>query len=155
MARLAAEHGIHASFLGSYMKEVPYSADSKSLTPVFTPSTALMSGSGPMDVGMVGQYGLASCAPVPPAPCGGEVTVGMINAMLSSNGTAGQVPSGTASGSSAIGTDSMSASGQNGSMSTSPMPTYTDAVYEGEGSVTRPGAWTGIAGVAVAFMALM
>lgn len=155
MARLAAEHGIHASFLGSYMKEVPYSADSMSLTPAFTPATALMSGSGPMDVGMVGQYGLASCAPMPPAPCGGEVTIGMINAMLSSNGTSGQTATATGSGTSTMSTSSMSGYGQNGSMSTSPMSSMTPAPYEGEASVVRSGAWTAVAGIAAAFAALM
>ncbi|KAK5013257.1 hypothetical protein LTR39_003734, partial [Cryomyces antarcticus] len=45
MARLAAEHGIHASFLGSYMNAAPFSATNTMLTPAFTPESLLRVGS--------------------------------------------------------------------------------------------------------------
>lgn len=105
MARLAAEHGIHASFLGSYFQDTPYSADSMALTPAFTPAHVLQKGNGASrsQVGMLGQYIPSSCAPIPPAPCGGDVSIGMINAMLSNagygsvNGTGTSMDSGNGS----------------------------------------------------------
>lgn len=65
------------------MKDSPYSANGMSLTPAFTPETALIAGSGMIDVSMVGQYVPPGgyCAPMPPAPCGGSVQVGMINSI--------------------------------------------------------------------------
>lgn len=127
MARLAAEHGIHASFIGSYMKATPYSAGSMALTPAFTPQQVLRQGNGAtmMDVGMLGQYIPSSCAPLPPAPCGGNVTIGMINAMLTGaggvsgstmNGNGSMSGSSYGSGSSNSGTSGSGSSGVGGSM---------------------------------------
>ncbi|KAL2349797.1 hypothetical protein BJ546DRAFT_1015094, partial [Cryomyces antarcticus] len=82
MARLAAEHGIHASFLGSYMNAAPFSATNTMLTPAFTPESLLRVGS---EVGMLGSY-LGSCVPAPSAPCNGTVVIGDLNAMLVSAG---------------------------------------------------------------------
>lgn len=85
MARLSAEHGIHASFLGSYMNPTPFSSMSMALTPAFTPQEVLTSGSGmpnKMNVGHLGKYVPSSCAPVPQAPCGGSVMIGNLTAQL-------------------------------------------------------------------------
>lgn len=95
MARLAAEHGIHASFLGSYMKAAPFSANSTMLTPAFTPAQILTKG---MEVGMLGNY-LGSCVPAPAAPCNGTVQIGDANASLLAAGTATSTSSSNSSSS--------------------------------------------------------
>ncbi|KAK3081737.1 hypothetical protein LTS18_003262 [Coniosporium uncinatum] len=82
MARMAAEHGIHASYIGSHMKPQVFMANSTSLTPAFTPSHVLMSGQG---VGYLGQY-LDGCASAPAAPCGGNVMIGDLVAQLLNQG---------------------------------------------------------------------
>lgn len=99
MARLAAEHGIHASYIGSHMKPQVFMANSTALTPAFTPAMVLQSG---MEVGMLGQY-LNGCASAPTAPCNGMVNIGMLTATLTNQGTnvstaagAGSVASGVA-----------------------------------------------------------
>ena len=73
MARMSAEHGIHGSFLHSYTQAVPFSADSQSLTPAFTPDQILSSGSG---VGYLGDYIPEGCVAAPSPPCGAEVSFG-------------------------------------------------------------------------------
>lgn len=86
MARLAAEHGIHASYLGSYVNPVPYSSDSMSLTPAFTPEFVLTPGSGQAvraNVGHLGAYIPQGCLAVPEAPCGVNVHIGNLTATLS------------------------------------------------------------------------
>lgn len=173
MARLAAEHGIHASFIGSYMKSTPYSADSMALTPAFTPEHVLMKGNGAsmMDVGMLGQYIPSSCAPLPPAPCGGSVNIGMINAMLSGagmgssgssmggsmmNGTGSTsgMPSGSYGAGAASASGSMGGSGMggsSGSMSNSSMP----QAYTGEASSKMGGSLALVGSVALAVAVAM
>ncbi|CAK3773485.1 Hypothetical predicted protein [Lecanosticta acicola] len=51
-----------------------------------------------MDVRNPGQYISASCARIPPAPCGGNVQTGMINAMYTMGGVIGSMtgPAGAA-----------------------------------------------------------
>lgn len=83
MARLAAEHGIHASYIDSHMKAQVFMANSTMLTPAFTPEMVMMSG---MEVGMLGRC-LNGCATAPPAPCGGMVTIGKLLANLTNQGT--------------------------------------------------------------------
>ena len=91
MARMSAEHALHAAFFRSLMDPGPYySADSMSLTPAFTPSSVLIPGSGyasPDNVGHLGQYIPSSCVMAPMAPCGGEVMIGNLTAMLSGGNT--------------------------------------------------------------------
>ncbi|KAL9579119.1 MAG: hypothetical protein Q9203_006832 [Teloschistes exilis] len=84
MARLAAEHGIHASYIGSHMKPVVFPTNSTSLTPAFKPEMVSMTGMG---VGPLGDY-LNNCVAPPAAPCGGTVEVGMTGAMLNGQGSA-------------------------------------------------------------------
>jgi len=80
MARLAAEHGIHASYIGSHMQAQVFMPNSTSLTPAFTPQEVLMSGTG---VGYLGQF-LNGCAMAPMAPCHGTVSIGMLGSNLTS-----------------------------------------------------------------------
>lgn len=118
MARVAAEHGIHGSFLRSLMDPVPYSQNSTMLTPAFTPMQALQRGSGEAtrnNVGNLGAFIPSSCAPVPKAPCGGDVTIGMINAKLSGS----SMGSGMGSSSSSMAGGSSASSTQSGSSSPS------------------------------------
>ncbi|KAI4175841.1 MAG: hypothetical protein LQ343_001454 [Gyalolechia ehrenbergii] len=83
MARLAAEQGIHASYIGSHMKAVVFPSNSTMLTPAFTPEMVSMMGMG---VGPLGAY-LNNCVAPPAAPCGGSVEIGSLGAMLSGQGT--------------------------------------------------------------------
>lgn len=78
MARIAAEHGIHAAYILSYMNAAPFSAQSTMLTPAFTPTQILRQGS---EVGMLGGY-LGGCVAAPAAPCGATVQIGDANAEL-------------------------------------------------------------------------
>ena len=123
MARIAAEHGIHGSFLGSYMNDTPYSADSTALTPAFTPQQVLQMGSGASrsQVGKLGRYVPVSCAPVPPAPCGGSVSIGMVNSMLSGAGM-------TSGMGSTNGTGTMSGYGPAPSSGSASMPSTSGGV---------------------------
>lgn len=89
MARLSAEHGIHGSYLGSYVNPTPYSADSMALTPAFTPEHVLMPGDGTAtrpNVGYLGKWIPQGCLPVPSAPCGVNVKIGNLTASLSGGG---------------------------------------------------------------------
>jgi hypothetical protein len=90
MARLSAEHGIHASYIGSHMKPQVFMANSTSLTPAFTPQMVMMAGDG---VGHLGQFMNDCSAPTPSAPCGGKVEIGDLGANLT--GTKAQMSSGT------------------------------------------------------------
>jgi hypothetical protein len=74
MSRLAAEHGIHASYIGSHFKRQVFMASSTSLTPAFTPQEVLLSGTG---VGKLGQY-LNGCVVSPMAACNGTVSIGAL-----------------------------------------------------------------------------
>ncbi|KAI7263789.1 hypothetical protein KC343_g349 [Hortaea werneckii] len=73
MARMSAEHGIHGSFLHTYTQAVPFSADSESLTPAFTPDQILSSGMG---VGYLGNYIPEGCVSAPAPPCGASISFG-------------------------------------------------------------------------------
>lgn len=84
MARLAAEHGIHAAYLLSYMTGTPFNANSTSLTAAFTPDYVLgTSNAVPFDVGRLGQFLGAGCVVAPSAPCGATVSFGPALAALS------------------------------------------------------------------------
>lgn len=84
MARLSAEHGIHASYIGSHMKPQVFMANSTSLTPAFTPQHVIMSGNS---VGYLGQYMNNCSVPAPSAPCGGKVEIGHLGANLTGTKT--------------------------------------------------------------------
>ena len=90
LARLSAEHGIHASYIGSHMKPQVFMANSTSLTPAFTPQHVMMSGDS---VGHLGQYMNDCHAPMPSAPCGGKVEIGKLGANLTATKT--QMSTGT------------------------------------------------------------
>lgn len=84
MARLAAEHGIHASYIGSHMKPQVFMVNSTSLTPAFTPRHVMMSGDS---VGHLGQFMNDCSVPIPSAPCGGNVEIGKLGANLTGTNT--------------------------------------------------------------------
>lgn len=91
MARISAEHGIHGSYLRSYMSPVSFMPDSMALTPAFTPEHLLMKGDGTAsraNVGYLGQWINSDCVKVPEAPCGANVMIGNLTASLSGNGVA-------------------------------------------------------------------
>merc|ERR1712072_271179 len=90
MARMSAEHGIHGSFLHTYTQAVPFSADSESLTPAFTPDQILSSGMG---VGYLGDYIPEGCVSAPAPPCGASISFGPL---LPSTSGAGSMMSATA-----------------------------------------------------------
>ena len=72
-ARIAAEHGIHASALRSMMQPVGFMPNSTMLTPAFRPDEVLSTGT---EVGQLGGF-LRHCnISVPQAPCGGMVSFG-------------------------------------------------------------------------------
>ena len=108
MARMSAEHGIHASYLGSYVNPAPFSMDSMALTPAFTPKMVLTPGSGQAvrsNVGHLGAYIPQGCLAVPMAPCGVNVMFGNLTATLSggsmmanATGTTGMGPYGSGNG---------------------------------------------------------
>ncbi|KAJ6163739.1 hypothetical protein N7497_003718 [Penicillium chrysogenum] len=83
MARLSAEHGIHASYIGSHMKSQVFMANSTSLTPAFTPEHVMRSN---MSIGHLGNY-IKKCTSAPPAPCGGRVEIGNLGANLTGTNT--------------------------------------------------------------------
>lgn len=82
MARLAAEHGIHASYIGSHMMPQVFMKNSSSLTPAFTPQHVLMPG---MKVGYLGQW-VNKCVSAPSPPCGGKVEIGNLGSNVTGAG---------------------------------------------------------------------
>jgi len=94
MARLAAEHGIHAAYLLSYMTGTPFNANSTSLTAAFTPDYVLgISSAVPFDVGRLGHFLSTGCVVAPSAPCGATVSFGPALAALSgATGTMAPMP---------------------------------------------------------------
>ncbi|KAK2868060.1 hypothetical protein FQN49_003195 [Arthroderma sp. PD_2] len=79
MARLSAEHGIHASYIGSHMKSQVFMANSTSLTAAFTPEQVVESGDS---VGHLGQYMNSCSVPTPSAICGGKLEIGDLGANI-------------------------------------------------------------------------
>lgn len=100
MARLAAEHGIHASYIGGHMESVIFPTNSTMLTPAFTPEMVSQTGMG---VGFLGAY-LNNCVTPPAAPCGGNVSIGMLGATLNGQGSMNVM---NGSGGAATGTQGM------------------------------------------------
>ena len=116
-ARLAAEHGIHASAIRGMMQPVGFMPDSTMLTPAFTPETVMSSG---MEVGMLGDW-MGGCPVTPPmAPCGGSVSIGELLATLDGQ----TADSGMACPSSMMPTATY-APAESASMSTAPVATFT------------------------------
>jgi hypothetical protein len=92
MARLAAEHGIHASYIGSHMMPQIFMKNSSALTPAFTPQHVLKPG---MKVGHLGQW-MDKCVAAPQPPCGGMVKIGDLGSNVTGSGnmTRSSSPSG-------------------------------------------------------------
>lgn len=79
-ARLAAEHGIHASALRVKLQGMGFMDNSTTLTPAFTPNTVIMKSDGE-EVGKLGEW-LSDCAKAIKAPCDGTVEIGSLLADL-------------------------------------------------------------------------
>lgn len=131
MARLAAEHGIHASYIGSHMMPQVFMKNSSSLTPAFTPQHVLMSG---MKVGHLGQW-MNKCVSAPSPPCGGMVEIGSLGSNITGNDNMSTSSAGGVNG------------GSGGSMSGS-MTSATSAMETGAGNANK--AWlTPMIGLAI------
>lgn len=140
MARLAAEHGIHASYIGSHMQPVIFPTNSTMLTPAFTPDMVSMTGMG---VGYLGAY-LNNCVMPPAAPCGGNVNIGSLGATLTGQGSM-NVMNGTGTGAGGV-----AATGTKGMAS----PTTSVVAFTGGASSTFKGM-SGVvaaAGLTVAYL---
>ncbi|KAK4501497.1 hypothetical protein PRZ48_007306 [Zasmidium cellare] len=156
MARIAAEHGIHGSFLRSLMDPVPYSQNSTMLTPAFTPMEVLQPSNDEAvrdNVGNLGAFIPQSYVTVPNAPCSGEVTIGKVNAKLSNAGTSSSMASSQGSSATQSGyaspTSGMMGSGSSmgdGSNSSS-VQQYTGAGSKGGFSTVLLGAIGVVAGL--------
>lgn len=132
MARISAEHGIHGSYLRSYMSPVSFMPDSIALTPAFTPEHLLMEGDGTASRGNVGHLGKwisNDCLKLPEAPCGANVMIGNLTASLSGNG----VSNGNGMGSNATGGrwGGNGTSGQNGGSGAGGMNSTGDNAFTG------------------------
>ncbi|KAK0301878.1 hypothetical protein LTR01_009102 [Friedmanniomyces endolithicus] len=139
MARMSAEHGIHASYLGSYINPAPFSSGSMSLTPAFTPEMVLTPGSGQAvraNVGYLGAYIPQGCLAVPAAPCGVSVLFGNLTATLSNGGMNSTGPTSSGPYGSGNGTYAPSGTG-------SARPSYTGPVATGAATVL------GVSGIAL------
>ncbi|KAI6792951.1 hypothetical protein KC361_g6451 [Hortaea werneckii] len=84
MARMSAEHGIHAAYLLTFRTAELFNADSQSLTAAFTPDQVLSSGSG---VGYLGDYIPEGCVSAPAPPCGAPISFGPLLAATSGAGS--------------------------------------------------------------------
>lgn len=80
MARLAAEHGIHAIYLQSFMQQPLFSPNAASLVPAYPPAHVLSKGTG---MGQLGDY-MHQCVTAPKGPCGKTLVVGNITGNLTS-----------------------------------------------------------------------
>lgn len=138
MARLAAEHGIHAAYIASFMQSVIFPTNSTMLTPAFTPEMVSMTGMG---VGYLGAY-LNNCVMPPAAPCGGKAKIGPLGVTLTGQGSM-NVMNGTGAGSGAgSGAGGGAATGTGGMMSPTSSPV---AFTGGAGSM-----WKGMGGAVAA-----
>lgn len=84
VARLAANHATHATYVGSHLMEPFFNASNATLIPAFPPAYVVMSGN---QTGMLGRY-LNGCVKPPSKPCGKSLIVGPISGNLTSNPSA-------------------------------------------------------------------
>lgn len=94
LARLAAEHSSHATWIGSRLNSSMFMANSTSLVSAYTPTQVLMNGN---QTGQLGTY-LHNCVSAPQNPCG-TLIIGPLEANITSSAVAGS-SSTSASGSS-------------------------------------------------------
>lgn len=135
MARLAAEHGIHASALRAQMQAVGFHDNSTSLTPAFTPETVMMK-SDDAEVGKLGKW-LNGCTESIYAPCRGKLMIGDLGATLTDqmsseddrgddDGCDSLQPSPTSEGQS-LPTSGMGGNGNDNSSMPMPTPSHVQA----------------------------
>lgn len=104
LARLAAEHSSHATWVGSRLNSSMFQANATSLVAAYAPSQVLKTGN---QTGSLGTY-LHDCVSAPKNPCG-MLKIGPLEANLTSSAVAGS-SSTPASGSSSSAIMSSSAS---------------------------------------------
>lgn len=105
LARLAAEHSAHATWIGSRVNSSMFQANATSLVPAYAPSQVLLKGN---DTGSLGAY-LGGCASAPSNPCG-TLEIGPLEANITSSSAAGSSSTaGTSASASASGSDTAAA----------------------------------------------
>ncbi|KAE8352162.1 hypothetical protein BDV28DRAFT_158120 [Aspergillus coremiiformis] len=98
LARLAAQHGAQASYIGSETNSTYFHANSHSLFPAYTPNQILLSGN---HTGHLGTY-LRDCVSAPPGPCGQTVNIGPLVGTLNATGVGGGGAGGATGGATGI-----------------------------------------------------
>ncbi|CAI7641727.1 unnamed protein product [Penicillium manginii] len=83
LARLAAEHSAHATWIGSRVNSSMFQANATSLVPAYAPSQVLLKGN---DTGSLGAY-LGDCVSAPKNPCG-VLQIGPLEANITSSSAA-------------------------------------------------------------------
>lgn len=105
LARLAAEHSSHATWVGSRLNSSMFMDNSTSLVSAYTPTQVLMSGN---QTGHLGTY-LNNCVSAPQNPCG-TLNIGPLEANITSSAVAGSSSTSASGSSSASASSSASTS---------------------------------------------
>ncbi|KAJ5670118.1 uncharacterized protein N7477_005481 [Penicillium maclennaniae] len=80
LARLAAEHSAHATYIGSRLNSTMFQSNTDSLVSAYSPTQVLMTGNS---TGSLGSY-LGGCVSAPTSPCG-ALDIGPLEANLTSS----------------------------------------------------------------------
>ncbi|CAI7623739.1 unnamed protein product [Penicillium pancosmium] len=91
LARLAAEHSAHATWIGSRVNSSMFQANATSLVPAYAPSQVLLKTN---ETGSLGTY-LGDCVSAPQNPCG-ALQIGPLEANITSSSAAGSSSSSVA-----------------------------------------------------------
>ncbi|KAJ5407664.1 hypothetical protein N7509_001547 [Penicillium cosmopolitanum] len=91
LARLAAEHSAHATWIGSRVNSSMFQANATSLVPAYAPSQVLLKTN---ETGSLGTY-LGDCVSAPKNPCG-VLQIGPLEANITSSSAAGSSSSSVA-----------------------------------------------------------
>lgn len=93
LARLAAEHSAHATYIGSRLNSTMFQSSSPSLVSAYTPTQVLTTGNS---TGQLGSY-LGGCVSAPSNPCG-SLKIGPLEANITSSaGASSSTPLGGSS----------------------------------------------------------
>ncbi|KAJ6113826.1 hypothetical protein N7523_007143 [Penicillium sp. IBT 18751x] len=80
LARLAAEHSAHSTYIGSRLNSTMFQSSSDSLVSAYSPTQVLMTGNS---TGSLGSY-LGGCVSAPSSPCG-ALKIGPLEANITSS----------------------------------------------------------------------